>query len=69
MDIGIGEQWYWSGLISLRNARVMALDLCQKLYFWSISAKSGISIKFCICFDMYMMYVLHFVYFQLGYSP
>ena len=33
-DIGIGEEWYEiaSGLISFRNNRVMALDVCQKCF-------------------------------------
>ena len=35
IDIGIGEEWYGiaSGLISIRNNRVMALDLCPKCIF------------------------------------
>ena len=35
IDIGIGEEWYGiaSGIISLRNNRVMALDLCPKCIF------------------------------------
>ena len=34
-DIGIGEEWYGiaSGIISLRNNRVMALDSCPKCNF------------------------------------
>ena len=34
IDIGIGEEWYGiaSGIISFRNNRVMALDLCQKQF-------------------------------------
>ena len=35
IDIGIGEEWYGiaSGIISFRNNRVMALDLCPKCSF------------------------------------
>ena len=35
IDIGIGEEWYGiaSGIISFRNNRVMALDLCPKCIF------------------------------------
>ena len=35
LDIGIGEEWYGivSGIISFRNNRVMALDLCPKCIF------------------------------------
>ena len=35
IDIGIEEEWYGitSGLISFRNNRVMALDLCPKCIF------------------------------------
>ena len=35
IDIGIGEEWYRtaSGIISFRNNRVMALDLCPKCIF------------------------------------
>ena len=35
IDIGIGEEWYLmaSGIISFRNNRVMALDLCPKCIF------------------------------------
>ena len=34
-DIGIGEEWYGiaSWIISFRNSRVMALDLCPKIAF------------------------------------
>ena len=35
IDIGIGQEWYGiaSGIISFRNNRVMALDLCPKCIF------------------------------------
>ena len=35
IDIGIGKEWYGiaSGIISFRNNRVMALNLCPKCIF------------------------------------
>ena len=35
IDIGIGEDWYGiaSGIISFKNNRIMALDLCPKCIF------------------------------------
>ena len=46
IDIGIGEEWYGiaSGIISLRNNRVMAL-----IYVQNARMNRRISIKFCIC--------------------
>ena len=51
IDIGIGEEWYGilSGIISFRNNRVMALDLCPKFIFGQCLKNGRISIKFCIC--------------------
>ena len=50
IDIGIGEEWYGiaSGIISFRNNKVKALDLCPKCIFGQYLK------KFCICIDIYI---------------
>ena len=55
IDIGIGQEWYEiaSGIISFRNNRVMALDLCPKcILVNTLRMNRRISIKFCICTDI-----------------
>ena len=57
IDIGIREEWSGiaSGIISFRNNIVMALDSCPKFIFAQYLKKNRrISIKFCICIDMYI---------------
>ena len=79
IDIGIGEEWYGiaSGIISLRNKRVMALGSCP--FLLNISRMNRrISIKFCICIDIYIyiyiydlhlsIYILLFLIFQPSYG-
>ena len=57
IDIGIGEEWCGiaSGIISIRNNIVMALDSCPKCSLLNILRMNRrISIKFCICIDIYI---------------
>ena len=57
IDIRIREEWYGiaSGIISFRNNIVMALDSCPKCILLSIlKMNRQISIKFCICIDIYI---------------
>ena len=67
----IREEWYGiAGGISFRNNIVMALDSCPKCIFAHILRMNRqISIKFCICIDIYI-YDLHlsnyiFLFFSL----
>ena len=57
IDIGIGEEWYGiaSGLISFRNNRVMAFDVCQKCFCASFACSNFstfLPIFFKLCIDI-----------------
>ena len=68
IDIGIGEECYGiaSGIISFRNNRVMTHDLCPNAFLVNILRMNRrISIKFCICIDIYIRSTfiqLHFAF-------
>ena len=54
IDIGIGEEWYGiaSGIISFRNNRVMALDLCPKCIFGQYLKLRSHKLSLCATFRM-----------------
>ena len=57
IDTRIGEDWYGiaSGIISFRNNIITALDSCPKCILLNIlKMNRWISIKFCICIDIYI---------------
>ena len=61
MDIDIGEEWFGiaNGLNLFINNRVMAHYSCENVFFLNIFRTNGlITIKFCICIDIYKIHVV-----------
>ena len=61
MDMDIGEECFGiaNGRNSFINNRIMILDWCKNVFFFKIFRTKGwILIKFCICIDIYKIYVV-----------